>query len=144
MLQGFLIDPFRQVVEPVACEGSLSGIYRVIEVNAFAAVQVALGGEHLVLYVDEIGLMRKQRAFFMVANRVLTGRSLVLSLDASGDSVSARTTLELLSREVSWVSEKFAEGALAYGLQVALAQAVSRGMRVRRTEMGFVAFPLGG
>ena len=48
--------------------------------------------------------------------------------------------LEDLCKEISWITERFARAVIDFGLQKALARAVSLGMHVQKTPNGFLVF----
>ena len=141
-MKSYLIDPLKQEITPLDYNGDYRSLYTLLECQTFDVAVVQAGDEELSLYIDDEGLFVESQAFFMIDGRVLAGKSAVLGCDDEGDTIGVNIELDELRKRVSWVTKRFAMAAIQYGIDAALARAVSLGMHVDRTEFGFVAFPL--
>jgi hypothetical protein len=98
---GFLIDPPAQSITPWAYHGDYRTIRTALRIGASPFTIIYLPNSDCI-FVDDEGLLKPVDWFFVVKGypQPIAGRGLVLGTNRNGDSVSARTTLEELQRNI--------------------------------------------
>jgi hypothetical protein len=103
-MKAYLIDPEKQSVEQVDYTGVYTNIYEHIGEDCFAIARFNEKGD--CVYVDDNGLLKPQRAAFLVNGyrSFLVGKGLVLGTDYEGESVEPKCSLEWLKQNTAFFS----------------------------------------
>lgn len=105
-MKAFLIDPENREISEVEYDGSLQGIYDLIDADMFEPVGLPNGDA---IYVDENGLLTINdhpnpytKLFWLQHYHTspLVGKGLVVSVNDEGETVSPSCSLEWLKKEV--------------------------------------------
>ncbi|SAK63732.1 hypothetical protein AWB80_02911 [Caballeronia pedi] len=109
MINAYLIDPFTKTVSKVTRSSDGVGLQALREVYAFVGVD-CIDAAHLpngdAIYVDDIGLDRKQQAYFFVDGypQILAGRALWVGATREGDDTTPKTPFHIAMQSIGWAS----------------------------------------
>lgn len=105
-MRAYLIDPVARTVSDVDFDGGPSGIHRLLDVDCFdcARFDTARGLTGDVVYVDDEGLLRPDRAWFWISGYYapLAGRGLVVGTTSGGNSRPPRHSLDEIRAAVEF------------------------------------------
>jgi hypothetical protein len=106
-MKAYLIDPYETKVTEVEYSGNYEDIYKLIDCRTFDCV--GFRGFKDTIYIDDEGLYKEDKQFFMVDGfpTPLCGKALVLGTDEEGDSISPKTSLTKLKSMVDFIPEIF-------------------------------------
>jgi hypothetical protein len=118
-VKGILIDPFACTVTEVEHDADhYQGIYDLIshesmKVGTFTCAYSDLLKPGDAIFVDDDGLLKHCERFFQIAGhpQPLAGKGLVLGSDDEGDTVSCKTSLDIVRMSVVF-AERVAAGLL--------------------------------
>jgi hypothetical protein len=101
-MKAYLIDPYETIVTEVEYSGEYEDIYELIDCETFDCV--GFKGFVDTIYIDDEGLYKEDRRFFMVDGypNPLCGKALVLGTDKDGNSVEPKTSLTDLRGMISF------------------------------------------
>jgi hypothetical protein len=104
-INAILIDPTRQVVEPISMDNSLEGFYRAIHCETIAAYGRLVNGD--VATGDDEALLSGPTPLFWFGEYPLPlgGRVVITSVDDEGDSINARSSIATVRALVRFVPE---------------------------------------
>lgn len=107
-MRGILIDPEAREVREIETTGKLAELYALIGCEGVEGVPVEADYPAPDdVYVDEEGLCKPLRPFFMISGwaRPVPGPGVVLGHDRrTGDTTPARISVEALRARVTWLS----------------------------------------
>lgn len=92
-IQGYLIDPEKQTIDPVKYNGDYKEIYKLIECGTFTIVRI---DDENMIFVDDEGLLNNPRHFFCLRGypQPLAGKGLLMGSNEDGDTVSSTMDLD--------------------------------------------------
>jgi len=104
-MKAYLIDPVKKSIDEVDYDGSLDGIYNLLNVRVIDAIEI---NEHRdAIFVDDEGLLYDpeeimRRGFFAVDDpgNIIAGRGLVLGTDDEGDSCEPYTNINYVRERI--------------------------------------------
>jgi len=101
-MKAYLINPEQQNITEVEYSGNYEDIYKLIGAEMFDVVRLNREGDGI--FVDDVGLMKRQRFFFRHSgyHNWLAGKGLVLGCDDSGESCEPSISIEQLRQSISF------------------------------------------
>jgi len=99
-LKAILINPFTHEIERYSLTGGWRGINKAINAEICTAVTFNEHGDGV--FVDDIGLMREQQAWFLIEGypQPLANLGLVLGCDEEGESTDPTVSLDWVRKNV--------------------------------------------
>jgi hypothetical protein len=104
-INAILIDPIRQVVEPIEMDNSLKGFYQAIHCKNIASYGRLANGD--VATGDDHALLQGPTPLFWFGKYPLplAGRVVITSVDEEGDCINARSSVETVRALIRFVPE---------------------------------------
>jgi hypothetical protein len=106
-MKAYLIDPYNCSITQVKYSGDYNDIYNLIDAKYFDCV--GFNEFRDTLYVDDEGLYKDNKEFFMIEGypQPLVGKALVLGCDRNGNSIAPKISLTKLRNMVSFIPSIF-------------------------------------
>lgn len=104
-MKAILIDPANKSITEVEYDGHYGSIYKLIDADRFDVVYIGSGKNSDSFYVDDEGLFKPDQSFFWAKgwSQPLAGKGLLLGVDDAGDSISPKTTVASLKRNLRFL-----------------------------------------
>lgn len=102
-MKAILIDPFEQTIKEVEYSGDWKQICELIGAECFDTARISRTDS---IFVDDCGLLNNPTHFFQHQDyhSPLAGKGLILGCDSEGESISPKTTVEEVSRKVTFAT----------------------------------------
>ena len=106
-MKAYLIDPYECTITQVEYSGDFEEIYKLIDCDYFDCV--GFNEFRDTLYVDDEGLYKDNKEFFMIDGypQPLVGKALVLGTNREGDSIAPKISLTKLKKMVQFIPSIF-------------------------------------
>ena len=106
-MKAYLIDPYETTVTEVEYSGNYEDIYKLIDCHTFDCV--GFRGFKDTIYIDDEGLYKEDKQFFMVDGfpTPLCGKALVLGTDKKGNSQAPKISLTKLKKMITFIPALF-------------------------------------
>jgi hypothetical protein len=106
-MKAYLIDPYEHTITEVEYSGDYTDIYKLIDASCFDCVGFNKFKD--TLYIDDEGLYKEHKEFFMIEGypQPLVGKALVLGTNAHGNSIAPKISLTKLKSMVDFIPSIF-------------------------------------
>ena len=107
-MKTILINPFTKTITEQQYDGSLEGMYALLNCQMVEGVYCNDEGHDLFpetkdcLFVDEEGLFAVNQQYFIIDGKPLAGSAMTIGMDDQGETIESTATVEDLVSRIVW------------------------------------------